>query len=112
MSTPDTKAFQPVTPPSDTVEERELAWLGDAVLSLFAREHVLTRLSRIDTPAFLSLTSNAFLSGIGRATRIEAEIGLVYREQGIVSAFKYIEQRIIPLWSAQQAKRVRQRRAP
>jgi hypothetical protein len=102
--------FKPVTPPPDPEEERELAWIGDAVLSIFAREHVLKRLGRIDTPAFLSLTSNAFLSALGRATRVEAEIGLVYQQEGLGAAFAYIEQRVMPLWNAQEARRVRQRK--
>ncbi len=45
--------------------------------ALFTRQHVLARLGRIDTAAFLGLTSNAFLSGLTRPTRVEAEIGLV-----------------------------------
>ena len=103
-------AFSPVSPPTDPEAERALAWLGDAVLSIFAREHVLKRLGRIDTPSFLSMTSNAFLLTLGRATRIEAEIGLVYSQEGLPAAFAYIEQRIMPLWRAQEAKRLRQRK--
>lgn len=103
--------FTPVVPPSDPAKEQILAWTGDAVLSLFAREHVLARLGRIDTPAFLDLTSNAFLSAIGRPTRVEAEIGLVYQRDGLAAAFAYIEARLLPLWRAQQARRVRRRAA-
>lgn len=101
--------FTPVVPPSDLESEQALAWTGDAVLALFAREHVLARLGRIDTPAFLDLTSNAFLSAIGRPTRVEAEIGLVYQRDGLAAAFAYIEARLLPLWRAQQARRVRRR---
>lgn len=101
--------FTPVVPPSDPATEQALAWTGDAVLALFAREHVLARLGRIDTPAFLDLTSNAFLSTLGRPTRVEAEIGLVYRRDGLPAAFAYIESRILPLWRAQQARRARRR---
>jgi hypothetical protein len=103
--------FTPVVPPSDPAAEQALAWTGDAVLALFAREHVLARLGRIDTPAFLDLTSNAFLSTLGRPTRVEAEIGLVYRRDGLAAAFSYIEARLLPLWRAQQARRVRRRSA-
>lgn len=110
METPTSGEFTPIATPTDPDEERELAWLGDAVLSIFAREHVLKRLGRIDTPAFLSLTNNAFLSALGRATRIEAEIGLMYKQEGLGAAFTYIEQRIMPLWSMQEAKRLRQRK--
>jgi hypothetical protein len=45
---------------------------GDAVPALFTRQHVLTRLGHTDTAAFLELTSNAFLSGLARQTRVEA----------------------------------------
>ncbi len=108
--TPDSADFLPVTPSTDPTEERALAWIGDAVLGLFAREHVLKRLGRIDTPAFLDLTSNAFLSALGRATRVEAEVGLVYQRDGLAGAFTYIEARILPHWRVQEAKRVRQRK--
>lgn len=102
-------AFTPVNPPVDPAAEQALAWTGDAVLALFAREHVLRRIGKIDTPAFLDLTCNAFLSGLGRPTRIEAEIGLVYESEGLAAAYAYIEARILPLWRAQQARRIRQR---
>lgn len=101
--------FTPVVPPADPAAERELAWLGDAVLGLFAREHVLRRIGKIDTQAFLDLTSNAFLSGIGRPTRVEAEIGLVYQRDGLAAAFAYVEARVVPLWRAQEARRARRR---
>lgn len=103
--------FAPVVPPSDPEGEKHLAWTGDAVLALFAREHVLRRLGKIDTAAFLELTCNAFLSGLGRPTSIEAEIGLVYEREGLAAAFAYIEARILPLWKAQQARRIKQRSA-
>ncbi len=110
VSEPSTPApFVPVVPPTDPEAEKNLAWTGDAVLALFAREHVLARLGHIDTPAFLELTSNAFLSTLGRPTRVEAEIGLVYQRDGLAAAYAYIEARILPLWRAQQARRHRQR---
>jgi hypothetical protein len=109
-STP-ARAFKAVSPPTDPVAEQELAWTGDAVLGLFARQHVLARLGRIDTPAFLELTSNGFLSCMGRPTRIEAEIGLVYNREGLAAAFSYIEARLLPTWRTQQSRRARQRSA-
>jgi hypothetical protein len=105
-----TSAFTPVVPPTDPTAERELAWVGDAVLGLFAREDVLRRIGKIDTQAFLGLTSNAFLTGIGRPTRVEAEIGLVYQRDGLAAAFAYIEARVVPLWRSQEGRRTRQRR--
>jgi hypothetical protein len=105
------RAFTAVSPPTDPVAEQQLAWTGDAVLALFARQHVLARLGRIDTPAFLELTSNGFLSCLGRPTRIEAEIGLVYEREGLAAAFAYIEARLLPTWRTQQSRRARQRPA-
>jgi hypothetical protein len=110
FSSIDPSEFKPEVPPTDPVRERELAWIGDAVLSLFARSHVLRRLGRIDTEAFREFTSNAFLSALGRPTRIEAEVGVVYERDGLEAAFGYIERRIEPLWRVQEAKRVRQRK--
>ena len=97
-------------PKPEHKREQELAWIGDAVLALFAREHVLQRLGKIDTEAFLSLTRNHFLAAIGRPTRIEAEIGLIYDTSGLKAAFEYIESRLIPTWNLQEAKRLRQRK--
>ncbi|MEY2599262.1 MAG: hypothetical protein RLZZ142_1521, partial [Verrucomicrobiota bacterium] len=110
--TPPAPQPPPVVPPhvpKDPQQERAHARIGDAVLALFARQDVLRRVGRVDAPAFLNLTSNAFLSGIGRATRIEAEIGTIYEQEGLQAAFAYIEARILPLWRAQEAKRLRQR---
>ena len=110
MSAPVSSDFIPVAPPTDSAEERALAWIGDAVLALYARERVLKRFGRIDTPAFLDFTKNHFLSAIGRPTRVEAEIGLVYQRDGLAAAYVYIEARIVPLWRAQEARRLRQRK--
>jgi hypothetical protein len=108
MSTSPT--VTPVIPPADPQVEQELAWVGDAVLSLFARERVLREKRLIDTAAFCHLTSNQFLSAVGRPTKVEAEIGVVYREQGLAAAFAYIEARLMPVHAKQEANRRRQRR--
>lgn len=103
-------AFVPVVPPSDVRLEQELAWLGDAVLALWARERILRERRRIDTEAFLRFTANEYLSGLGRPTRVEAEIGLVYQREGLAAASIYIEARLLPVFLRQEAKRRRQRR--
>ncbi|MDP0501072.1 MAG: hypothetical protein Q7P63_13335 [Verrucomicrobiota bacterium JB022] len=94
-------------------EVRDLAWLGDAVLGLFARQYILTQplpgnLSRHEL--YEQMTSNQFLSGLGEPTRMEAQIGVVYREQGLDAAFTYIEQDILPLFQKQLQKGMRARR--
>lgn len=99
-----------VSPPVDPVLEQQLAWTGDAVLALWAREYILRTVGHIDTETFLKLTANSFLQSFGRPTRVEAEFGLVYQQQGLSAAFAYIEARIIPAFERQQANRRRQRR--
>ena len=97
-------------PPLDPVAEQQLAWTGDAVLALWAREYILRTLGRLDTQTFLRLTANSFLQSLGRPTRVEAEFGLVYQQQGLAAAFAYIEARILPTFRRQEANRLRQRR--
>lgn len=110
MSITGEHEFTPVVPPSDPAAEQELAWVGDAVLGLWARERVLRERGAIDTRAFLHLTSNEYLQGAGRPTKVEAEIGVVYRAEGLAAAFAYIEARLLPIFKRQEANRKRQRR--
>lgn len=102
--------FPPVGVPVDPRAEQELAWIGDAVLALWARERILRERGEINTEAFLKLTANEHLAGIARPTRVEAEIGVVYRRDGLIAAFAYIEARILPVFLRQEAKRRRHRR--
>jgi dsRNA-specific ribonuclease len=99
-----------VHPSADPVAEQQLAWTGDAVLALWAREYILRTLGRLDTATFLRLTANDFLQSLGRPTRVEAEFGLVYQQQGLPAAFAYIEARVLPTFARQEANRRRQRR--
>ena len=63
-------------------QEREAAWIGDAVLALFARQFVLRERCAMDGEWFTRLTSNEFLSAFGNPTRVEAGIGRIYQEGG------------------------------
>ncbi|MGC4016883.1 MAG: hypothetical protein QM755_20570 [Luteolibacter sp.] len=85
--------------------ERESAWVGDAVLALFAREFVLRERQTMDGVWFTRLTSNDFLSAFGNPTRVEASIGKLYREQGLAAAFAWIETEMLPLFRKQIANR-------
>lgn len=85
--------------------EREFAWIGDAVLALFARTWVLGERGTMDGEWFTRMTSNDFLSAFGAPTSVEARIGRVYREQGLEAAFQLIEGEFIPLFRKQMAKR-------
>lgn len=89
--------------------EREDAWLGDAVLGLFAREFILARFGGMDAEIFAALTSNQFLSTIGRPTAVEAEIGRLYRDQGLPGAFAWLEAQLLPRYSVVLKKRTKSR---
>jgi dsRNA-specific ribonuclease len=76
---------------------RQEAWIGDAVLELYVREHILKQdASRNDTRR-ISLVRNSFLNQIGQPTRVEAEIGRRYQEGGLEAAYAWIEEHLGPL---------------
>lgn len=82
-------------------ELKDLAWVGDAVLALYARQWLLTEpehplFSRQER--FVRLTSNAFLQARGEPTRVEAEIGALYQQEGLEAAFTHIRETLQPLF--------------
>jgi dsRNA-specific ribonuclease len=84
---------------------RTKAWVGDAVLALFAREWILKQSDiRADKRAevFIQMTSNQFLSSLGEPTAMEAEIGVVYNTDGLQAAFDHIEAKFIPIFKKQR----------
>jgi len=85
--------------------EREAAWVGDAVLALFARQFVLRERKSMDGEWFTRLTSNDFLSAFGNPTRVEALIGRLYQEKGLDAAFSWIEGELVPMFRKQIAKK-------
>lgn len=89
----------------DIRDERELAWVGDAVLALFARSWVLRERGSMDGEWFTRLTSNDFLSTFGQPTRVEAGIGRIYREQGLDAAFAWMDTELVPVFHKQMARR-------
>jgi dsRNA-specific ribonuclease len=91
----------------DLQEQRQKAWIGDAVLSLYARSWILREHGAMDGGMHTMLTSNDFLASIGNPTAIEAAIGRLYESEGLDSAFAWIEHEIIPRFQAQQKKRFR-----
>lgn len=86
-------------------EERECAWVGDAVLALFARQYVLRERGLMDGEWFTRLTSNDFLSAFGNPTRVEASIGRLYLEGGLEPAFAWMEENLLPLFRKQVANK-------
>jgi hypothetical protein len=85
--------------------EREKAWIGDAVLALFARKFVLRERGCMDAVWFTHLTSNGFLSALGNPTSVEAKIGGIFEEEGLVGAFAWMDENLIPLFRKQMARK-------
>jgi dsRNA-specific ribonuclease len=83
----------------------EDAWIGDAVLSLFARIRILRGDGAQDQERFIRMTSNQFLAVIGEASQVEAEIGRVYEREGLEAAFRWIEKKLMPVFERQEEKR-------
>lgn len=84
---------------------RENAWVGDAVLALFARQFVLKERNTMDGEWFTRMTSNEFLSAFGNPTKVEASIGILYLEGGLDAAFAWMNAELVPLFRKQIAKR-------
>lgn len=89
----------------DETEKRTKAWIGDAVLALFAREWILRQTDiapgeRI--AVFTGMTSNRFLACMGEPTLMEAKIGVVYEKEGLEKAFSYIEETFLPVFRKQR----------
>ena len=85
--------------------EREEAWVGDAVLSLYARKYILHATGGMDQEEFAAMTSNSFLRAFGPPTKVESRIGRVYEQQGLEAAFALIEAEFLPLYLKQKRNR-------
>ena len=86
---------------------RTKAWIGDAVLALFAREWILKQKdisNKERADVFIQITSNQFLASLGEPTSIEAEIGVFYEINGLHAAYDFIEKKILPLFLKRRAK--------
>lgn len=81
------------------------AWIGDAVLCLYARLKILREDSVIDGAKAQRLTSNQFLSVLGEPNEMEAELGRVYLRDGLDAAFRWIEARLMPVYERQESNR-------
>ena len=80
------------------------AWIGDAVLCLYAREKILREDGRLDGEKYTRMTSNRFLACIGEPSEVEAGIGRVFERDGLKAAYLHIEQQVIPLFKRQEQK--------
>ena len=92
-------------------ETQSEAWLGDAVLELYVRAWVLGERGAVDADMKTRYTCNQFLNCFGEPTRVEAQIGVVYRDHGLEAAFQWIRENLEPLFIKQEAKRKKQHRA-
>ena len=81
------------------------AWIGDAVLALYARLRILGEDGAIDGAKSIRMTSNQFLSAFGEPSEVEAQIGRVFEEEGLDAAFAYVRDRFMPLYEKQEAGR-------
>ena len=95
--------------PEEIDQEREEAWVGDAVLALYMREWLLRERGKIDGDAFIRATSNDFLRLKGNPTAVEAEIGRAYQEGGLQAGFDFVEEQLIPLFVQREKVRERQK---
>jgi hypothetical protein len=86
--------------PNDVALLREQAWVGDAVLALYARRWIIAKESgNADrTELFKQMTCNHFLSAFGEPTKVEARIGRIYEAEGEQAAFRFIEETLLPLY--------------
>jgi hypothetical protein len=78
------------------------AWVGDAVLTLYARRKIVAESGAIDAEKSKRLTSNQFLGSLGEPTKVEAEIGKIYNAEGLEAAFRWIERNLLPLFERQE----------
>ena len=83
------------------------AWIGDAVLELYARMWILREHGAVDAAMKTRFTCNQFLNCIGQPTRVEARIGALHREHGLEAAFAWIQEHLEPLFLTQEGKRRR-----
>ena len=85
----------------------EDAWIGDAILSLFARVRILRGDGLQDQEKFIRMTSNQFLAVVGEPSAVEAQIGRAYEREGLEAAFQWIERELMPVFEKQEENRRR-----
>jgi|GEM_PF-2381762 len=92
--------------PKDLALLREQAWIGDAVLALYARRWIVANAPKgaDRSELFRRMTCNHFLSAFGEPTKVEARIGRIYEAAGLDTAFEYMEREILPLYVKQAAR--------
>jgi len=94
----------------DKAKEQAEAWVGDAILLLYARQKILRDDGIVDGPKCTRMTSNQFLACFGEPTSVEARLGRVYLEHGLERAFEWIGETLMPLFEKHELKRMRGRK--
>ena len=97
--------------PGEVEALRQEAWVGDAVLELYARTRILAEEHQRNAPKLIRFVRNTFLNSIGQPTRVEAEIGRRFTEGGLEAAFEWIREYLEPLFLKQEAN-LRIKQAP
>jgi len=82
----------------------EEAWIGDAILGLYCRNRILKNEGALDGDKFTRMTSNQFLTTFGEPSKVEAEIGRIYTDEGLRAAFAWIEAKLMPKFDEREAK--------
>ncbi len=97
----------------DKAEEERLrieAWVGDAILALYVREWILEEEGAINGKLFVEFTSNDFLRRTGNPTGVEAQIGKIFKSDGLEAAYAWIEHHLRPRmeerWSALRRNKI------
>jgi hypothetical protein len=81
------------------------AWIGDAVLTLYVRSKILREDDKTDGAKANRMISNQFLSVHAEPSETEAEIGRIYQREGLDAAYRWIEERLLPVFAKQEANR-------
>jgi len=89
---------------------RDQAWVGDAVLALYARHwllrHTPKKMSDADRQQLFELfVSNQFLSSFGEPSQVEAAIGRKFEQEGLLAAFTHIEKSFLESFCRSARKR-------
>ncbi len=74
------------------------------MLALYVRNRILAEGLGINNEKAIRMSSNRFLSVFGDASEIEAQIGRIYRDEGLEAAFQWIEESLIPVFEKQERR--------
>ncbi|MEM0968439.1 MAG: ribonuclease III domain-containing protein [Verrucomicrobiota bacterium] len=82
--------------PSETEDDREWAWIGDAALAMAAREWILETQGGLNGDIHRRITSNDFLRSFGHPTKVEADLGRRYRQGGMEAVTRHFREVMVP----------------